>query len=464
MCGIFIVSSSEFQPIMVNNTRVHTSTDSPSNERSGLTEGSGSSRVKRRRFLQTAAAAGVITSTAGCLDLLTDDDDDIGDEIKIGMLAQQPEEHPVGAAQAAGAELAVNQLNEEDGILGTEVELLTRNTDADASTGLSRYRDLVIEEGVDMTTGIFQSEVLLNIMDDIRDQQTLHLTAGAGTSQTGGMINENYDDYKYHFRIGPINDYFLAQHMLQFGEDKFDEMGWDSIAVLVEDFAWTEPISDVFDDDLGDLEVEIVENTRYAGDTEDFGPIYGPLAQQGIDGAFTVMAHTGDAAVVTWSRGEMPFGFGGIHVGMQLPAYWQLTEGDCTYGFTQTSATPQTALTSKTQPFAQAYIEAFDTAPVYTGYIAYDAIMLYAEMVEQEETTDSDVLVDALEEVEWEATTGTLEFYDSDHQFAHDPIYGEDHIWPVYIQWQLDDEGQGVQEVIYPDEHATAEYISPPWV
>lgn len=428
------------------------------------TDSTGQVGVDRRRFLQTAGVVGITGTAAGCLDLLTDDDADIGDEVKIGMLAQQPEEHPVGISQARGAELAVQELNDEGGILGADVELLTRNTDADASTGLSRYRDLVIEDGVDMTTGIFQSEVLLNIMGDIRDQQTLHLTAGAGTSQTGGMINEDYDDYKYHFRIGPINDYHLAQHMLQFGEDKFGEMGWDSIAVLVEDFAWTEPISDVFDDDLGDLDVEIVENTRYAGDTEDFGPIYGPLAEEGIDGAFTVMAHTGDAAVVSWALGEMPFGFGGIHVGMQLPAYWELVDGACTFGYTQTSATPETELTSKTQPFANAYIDEFGSAPVYTGYIAYDAIKLYADMVEQEETTDSDVLVDALEEVEWEATTGTLEFYDPDHQFAHDPVYGEDNIWPVYIQWQLDDEGQGVQEVIYPDEHATADYIPPTWV
>lgn len=448
---------------MVNDSSVHGDTASET-DRSTNRGTSERSSVRRRRFIQTAAAAGLTTSAAGCLDLITgDDEEEIGDEIKIGMLAQQPTEHPVGAAQARGAQLAVEQLNANGGIAGAEVDLLTRNTDADASTGLSRYRDLVIEDGVDMTTGIFQSEVLLNIMDDIRDQQTLHLTAGAGTSTTGSMIQENYDDYKYHFRVGPINDYYLAQHMLQFGEDKFDEMGWESIAVLVEDFAWTEPISDVFDDDLGDLDVEVVQNTRYAGDTEDFGPIYGPLVEQGIDGAFTVMAHTGDPAIVTWALGEMPFGFGGIHVGMQLPAYWQLTEGACTYGFTQTSATPQTELTPKTIPFAEAYIDAFDTAPVYTGYIAYDAIMLYADMVEQEETTDSDVLVDALEEVSWEATTGTLEFYDADHHFAHDPIYGEDNIWPVYIQWQLDDEGQGVQEVIYPDEHATADYVSPHW-
>lgn len=421
------------------------------------------SRVDRRRFLQAASAVGITGTVAGCLDILGEDGDDIGDEVTIGMLAHQPSEHPVGMAQANGAQLAVDELNEEGGILGADVTLLTKDTAADASTGQSRYRDLTIEEDVDMTTGIFLSEVLLNIMDDISAQETLHLTAGAGTSQTAGMINDSYDDYKYHFRIGPINDYHLAQHMLAFGEEKFDEMGWDTIAVLVEDFEWTQPISDVFDDDLGDLDVEIHENLRYSGTTEDFTPIYGPLVGE-IDGAFTVMAHTGDAAIVNWALGQLPFGFGGIHVGMQLPQYWELTEGACTYGFTQTSATPNTEITSTTQPFAQAYMDEFGTAPVYTGYIAYDAIKLYAEVLEQEETTDSDVLVEAIEEYEFEATTGTLEFYDADHQWAHDPVYGEDNIWPVYIQWQLDEEGQGVQETIFPEEHATADYVPPHWI
>lgn len=415
----------------------------------------------RRRFLKAAGAAG-IAGAAGCLDLITGGDDDIGDEVKIGMLAHQPSEHPVGIAQANGAELAVEELNEEGGILGADVDLLVRDTAADPGTGESRYQDLTIEEDVDLTTGIFLSEVLLRIMDDITAQETLHFTAGAGTSQTGAMINENYEENKYHFRIGPINDYYLGQHMLAFADAKFDTMGWDSIAVLVEDFEWTQPISDVFDDEIGDLDAEVVENTRYAGTTGDFTSIYDGI--EDVDGAFTVMAHTGDAAVVQWATQQRPFGFGGIHVGMQLPAYWGLTEGACTFGFTQTSATPQTELTSKTQPFAQAYIDAYGQAPVYTGYIAYDAIKLYAEIVEQEESVDPDDLIPAIEEYEYEATTGTLEFYDPDHQFAHDPVYGEDNIWPIYIQWQLDENEEGVQETIFPDEHATADYVPPPWV
>ena len=50
-----------------------------------------------------------------------------------------------------------------------------------------------------------------------------------------------------------------------------------------------------------------------------------------------------------------------------------------------------------------------------------------------------------------------------DDQFAHDVVYGEDTVWPIYQQWQESD-GEGVQEVIFPDDLATAEYQPPPWV
>jgi branched-chain amino acid transport system substrate-binding protein len=84
--------------------------------------------------------------------------------------------------------------------------------------------------------------------------------------------------------------------------------------------------------------------------------------------------------------------------------------------------------------------------------------------IESAGTVDSDDLVSELEGMEFTGTSGTIAFYGQDEEFPHDVKYGPDFAQGVYFQWQPDDEGNGVQEVIWPDDLTTSEYMSPPWV
>jgi branched-chain amino acid transport system substrate-binding protein len=448
-------------------------------------------RANRRTFLRATGGAALATTVAGCLSLGGSGSGGGGNgsggggngsggggnnssggggsaniegPITIGALAPNPENDPIGGSIINAAELAVQQLNNNGGIGGAQVELVTGNTEADPATGQQRYRELVLNQNADVTTGIFTSEVLLNIMDDIAQQQKLHLTSGAATTEVSRMIAEDYDKYKYHFRAGPLNDYDLGKNLIDFGEANFESMGWGSVYGMVEDYAWTEPISELFEKNLDSTGAEVVGNQRYASGTTNFAPLFDDVQSSGASGMFTAMAHTGTDAVVQWAKQQRPFGFAGIHVPMQLPSYYQSVNGACLYGVTQTSATPTSEITQKTQPFVKAYNQQFNSYPVYTGYITYDAIKLYAKMVEQTGTTNADQLISALEQASFTATTGTLKFYGKNKRFPHDPVYSQNAIYPVFLQWQEDDSGNGVQEVIWPDQYKTAEYQQPAWI
>ncbi|WP_435076624.1 ABC transporter substrate-binding protein [Halococcus sp. AFM35] len=470
-------------------------------QRSNSTDGSDSSPetndgrntdANRRTFLRATGGAALTTTVAGCLSLGGGGGGSGGNgsggggngsggggggnnsggggnaniegPITIGALAPNPENDPIGGSIVNGARLAVQQLNNNGGIDGTDVELAVGNTEGDPSTGQQRYRELVLNKNADVTTGIFTSEVLLNIADDIAQQQKIHLTAGAASAEISRMVAEDYDKYKYHFRAGPLNDFDLGRNLVDFGEANFETMGWDSTFSMVEDYKWTEPISKVFENQLSGTGVDVAGSQRYASGTTNFGPLFDDVASSNADGVFTAMAHTGTEAIVQWAKQQRPFGFAGIHVPMQLPSYYQSVNGACLYGVTQTSATPQSEVTKKTQPFVKAYNKEFDSYPVYTGYIAYDAVKLYAKMVEQTGTTDADELVSAMENASFTATTGTLEFYGRDKKYPHDPVYAEDAIYPVFLQWQEGQNGGGVQEVIWPEKYKTAEYQQPAWI
>lgn len=461
---------------MVNN-EAHSasdSTDGPS-----ATRGTDVGRFRRRDFIKATGAGVSIATLAGCSGDGGDgggggDGGDGGSTgtpggggvegpIKIGAMG--PADAPFGASIFGAVNLAAQEINADGGIAGADVEVITKDTMDDPGTARQGYQELTTGENVDATVGIFGSEQLIALMPNIAQQQTVHLTAGAATPEAPAQVKSDYDRFKYWFRVGPVNSTFLGESLIQFASDQFSNIGWETVGIIVEDYKWTEPVQAVLDERFTDeVDVEVVYNNRIAEGTEDFTPVYDELENLGVDGAYVSMAHIGTASLVQWAQQQRPFGYGGIHVPTQLPSFFGATEGAAISTFSQTTATPQSAVTDKTIPFAEAYNEANDGYPVYNGYSAYDAMYMYRDAVEAAGTTDSNAIVTELEGMSYTGTSGQLEFYGQEEEFPHDVKFGPEYAQGLFFQWQTDDQGNGVQEVIWPQDLATTEYKPAPWV
>lgn len=425
------------------------------------------SGANRRRFLKATGGAALTTAVAGCLGGITGSGgsggEKIGDTITIGVLAPAPAKNPIGAAIANSAKLAAKQLNQNGGIAGANVGINVKDTKENPSVGQQKFRELTSGDGVDLVTGIFTSEVLLAIMDDIARTKTLTMSSGAATPQATRKVDKSYEKYKYYFRTGPYNAHYLGANMVDFGMANFEEMGWESIAILVEDYKWTAPVTEVFKQQAKQLPANVEMTLRYASGTKNFSPIYDQIENAGVDGAFVAMAHTGTAAVVQWGKQQRPFGFGGIHVPMQLPTYYGAVNGACRYGFTQNVAAPNSEITKKTVPYANAYKKQFGNYPVYTGYITFDAIKQFASVVESKQSVAADELISGLESGSYIGTAGKIDYYPKDHKYTHDLKYKRKAQAPVYVQWQKQ-QNEGQYEVFFPNSLQTGKYKSPAWI
>lgn len=430
-------------------------------------DGNATGNVGRRRVLESVAAGSVTATLAGCTSTAesiadSSDEDDEGnagdDAITIGLLAPHPERDFVGRSMRRAAELAVDEVERID---GRPVDLVVGNTGGDPLEARREYQRLVLKGDADVTVGIFDSPTLEHVLEDVAEQETLHLTTGAATTAASEAVREDYDRYRYHFRVGPTNTHDLARAHVDFLAEMVPELGWESIALLAEDYDWTAEPWAVYQEELGDLGIEVVLEERYPPAIDDFSGRYEAAARAGADVVFITAAHTGTAAVLDWHRGQWPFAFGGTHVPMQLPTYYEQTDGASRFGFGQIAATATNDFDGETQPFVSAYEARYGDTPVYTGYHVYDAISLFATAVESTGSTDEDDLIPALEDGTFSGTTGTIEFHDRDHEFPHDLVYQEGET--LYFQWQDDGDGAGVQEVVWPEEHATASYVEPDW-
>jgi branched-chain amino acid transport system substrate-binding protein len=456
---------------MVNSGNPGQSEESSDKRSGGLSNNDNSTSAKRRRFLK-AAGAGSAVAVAGCLGgrgttTGTEGGGTPTGPLTVGVLAPHTgTENPIGNSIAQSAKLAANELNENGGVHGGDVEVVVKETEEDPQTGLSKYEELAVGEDADVTTGVFTSEVLLNLMDSISQQGTVHLSSGAATPETAQMVKDDYESYKYWFRTGPINSHFLGQNMADFAGAKLGDLGWESVYVLVEDFKWTQPVDSVLQEELSDAGIEVAGRQRYASDTENFTPIYDQVESSGADAVYAAMAHTGTPAIIQWAKQQRPFEFGGIHVPMQLPSYYGLVSGACRYAVVQNTATPTSEITDKTVPYAEAYREMVGKYPVYTGYITYDAVKMYAEAARAAGSRNADDIVSELEGMTYTGTAGSINYYGQSEAYPHDVKYdpdGEDGVRPVWFQWQQQD-GSGTQTALHPENLSEGTYQKPPWV
>ena len=97
---------------------------------------------------------------------------------------------------------------------------------------------------------------------------------------------------------------------------------------------------------------------------------------------------------------------------------------------------PDVAVTPKTLPFVKAFQAKYGNVPSYCGYTAYDEVYYIVDAIKRANSTDSDKLVTALEQTNWEGTIGRIQFKGKDTPNPHALKIGADTISGLLLQWQ----------------------------
>ena len=476
--------------------------DAPENDRRD------DGRVDRRSLLKYGGSGAVAAGLAGCQSpqnpypgsgLRADGNEESGAEsssdleeplsgetVRIGVLA--PLDLPLGRSMRDGARLAAKQLRENGGIEGADIEIVVGDSKAEPGEAVAEHKKLVNQENCDLTMGLFLGAALISTFTSIAALETIHITTASADPRAGRVVSktstyssntgeEEYEQFKYHFRAGPINLFDLADAMLEFVENKKDDLGWERIAVLTENPQEFTPYHEQLVASLGEIvDVPIVQRV---GGVADWSPFYNNIEDENCDVALVGLALDGASAVNQWADQQRDFEFGGIHVPSQSYGFWGSTAGNARHVFTMNAMTPQTSNTELTQPFVEAYNEEFDNVPIYSGAITYDAVNIIEQSitraVEDEgiegEIPGPETLIPIMEEGTFGGSTilEEFQFTPPDAEYAHEPQWTsiEGTGVPVFQQWQLDPEvteDYGTMHSFYPEENKTADYTVPDWI
>ncbi|MGM0718402.1 MAG: ABC transporter substrate-binding protein [Halobacteriota archaeon] len=464
-----------------------------SKDKKGTYEG-----TTRRKVIQTIGVGTAATALAGCGSLVGDSDGE-GGSLSIGHIG--PEASVLGVGSLRAAEMAVEKVNNDGGVMDEDVELVTGDTAVSSSEAEIVVEEMIAEEDVDVIVGTFQSEVGRAVIDLTSEFDVPFISTGpAAPDLVTGFVGEDYDTYKHYFRVGPINSALQAEAMGDYMTYLSDRHGWNSMAFYRDQAAWTE----VFGEDIPGIVEErgltIEAQDAITIEEPDLSPIVSTAEEEDVDFILRFFAHIGASPQQIYPewRGELEFGIEGIHVPGMHPEYDIATQGTNIYETTsQTGAGGAAPITEFTQPFIEDYVDEYaddefdagtpDGSPMYMGYGTYDAILLLQDVLNEiGSTSPADNLDDYVDEMlstepgRIDEISGGLEFYGPDDEYPHDlrAVRDSDDMitnFPV-TQFQPYDDGNvatveyegsdrpGQVECVFPESYRTAEHQMPDWM
>jgi branched-chain amino acid transport system substrate-binding protein len=389
---------------------------------------------------------------------------DISGPIHIGALAPMPGNFAGGTGQQQAAELAVKQVNDNGGILGADVELTVKDSALDPSTARSAYRELMLEEEVDATIGLFGSEPGLAVFDEMSEFGKIHVAGGVSVTEINDRINENYEQNRTWFRA-MNNSYHFGYNLGQHAQAQFEDWGFERIGLAVENITGFQEIYKTMVDNLPDF-VDVAFTEQFSPDTNDFSPIINQAEDEDVDLLYSFLSQGGIGLNIQWANQQPNFALGGADVFSAIPTHWEDTDGASEYVWSYVPGSgPGFEINGTTEEFIQAHRDEYGGPPPHSqAYTMYDAAQSYFNGLRETGSLNEDDLVPAIEDdIDFEGVTGQISYYDQGEEYVHDPIYGEDGVQSPVMQWQEVD-GEPAQVGLWPDRVDSGEFVMPPWV
>jgi len=401
----------------------------------------------------------------------------LNESIRIGLLDDM--EDITGDHAWKGALLAAREINEADGITinATQyfVGLTAEDTDEanfnlDPSKGVTAA-NRIISYDPHFVIGGHRTEAVLVYLESIMDAKIPFLGTGSAADEISQKVIDDYDRYRYLFRVMPMNSTSLGTAFIYYIGYLCISLGVDKVAILREDLAWTEPLSSAIIPALTGMGITVVQEIAFPmGATEaNFNTYWDQIESAGVQ--LTIPIVSGPDAITmsqTYRNIKPKCLLAGINVLSKLDTYWDDTEGACQYEISMQNF-HRTDKTSLTVPFWDSFVSTYNMEPYYTGVGSYDAVRLLVNASDSINSFNSSRIVSELEGFNQSnpfiGVSGKISFTNS-----HDLLAGYPYAYSLYCQWQLDGNKVVVPSTIpspypgyYPSSLATGSVSVPYW-
>jgi len=369
--------------------------------------------------------------------------------IRIGVIG--PMQFVEGNHHWYGASMARDEINAAGGINinGTKYQIELIKTDSnemqsptDAAAAMER---LITVDKADFVVGGFRTEGVLPMQDVAANYKKIFLGCGAATNDLCTRVKDDYDRYKYWFRVTPFSNVNLVNNSIMtlgmagaIMKQELDIEGNIKVAILAEQAAWADVMVSAYEGYVpANLGMEIVGTWRLSATATDVTAELTAIQESGAHIILTVISGpVGIPFAKQLGELQIPVASVGINVESQKDSFWDFTQKLGNYETTLNTYSKGVAITENTVPFFNNFVKKFGTSPTYTAG-TYDAIYILKEAIERAGTfTDLDAIIAELEKTDYQGSSGRVVFMGKDTETPHDVTYGPGYVTGIATQWQ----------------------------
>lgn len=366
----------------------------------------GSARgVSRRRVLQTVGTAGVVgtTGVAGCLGAGDDE------TVQYGLLAPLTGSFSaLGEEMVQGAELAIQQVNEDDAFPYT-IEYETYDTQADTARGRQVAEQAVQEFGADYLCGAISSSVAIGINDFAQSEEVLYNPSAASVAVTGPECNE----WVFRFETSTAQ---IAEPMAQYTAEELGDNIWYHLA----DYAYGDSVKEEFErriDGAADGYTE-VDTTRSEFGSTDFEAFISQISDNADDIDAVVVGMTGGDLAIFLQQASRQGLIEEVPIVTTTASFRAVKDpiGEAAYGVYSGVRYVSSLDTGYNQMFVSAYEDEYDAVPDSFARTGYGSIRMTATGIAEAESTDPAEVRETLPGLEQDSLFGSNQFRECDQQ------------------------------------------------
>jgi branched-chain amino acid transport system substrate-binding protein len=385
----------------------------------------------KSKVLFLVAAALVVALVAGCGPKET-----LGDPIVIAV--------PTALGSIEGAdglkavEMAVEEINAKGGVTVEGVKRLlkvvsidTREHEpgiptADALAALDKI--IQQEEPHAILVGNFRSEVLLAAMDIIADYKIPYITTIAMTPVFEKNISENYEEYKYMFRMG-LNAPYLVQYLNGLMGYLAEEFEFNKAYLITQDVAWAKGTGGGVEAWFKNNGWEVVGNDAYPTGASDFSSSLTKAKLGGAQVVVPIFDMPQAGILVKQARDmEVPALLAGFISPAAPENAWNVFDGqlDGLINFIFEIGPLPAAAVPKSVEFNQNFGKRFgeNARLALSGHSpgpAYDSVYVLVDAIQRADSLEPDAIVAALVQTDMSGVIGRIRFNQN-----HQVVYGFD--------------------------------------
>jgi branched-chain amino acid transport system substrate-binding protein len=366
--------------------------------------------------------------------------------------------------------LAVEEINAAGGVTvgGEKLPLKVEAIDArgaepgvPVSDVILAHEKLILDKGAKFIVfGSFRSEAAVAAMDTVGKYKVPMLLGTAMSPAVQTKVKEDYDKYKYTFRVC-LNAIYLVRYLAGTMDYLKEQYGFNKVYVMHQDVAWARgTINATIKNYFEKKGWEVVGVEAYPTGSSDFSP---GLLKAKAKGAQVIlpmfdMPQSG-ILVKQWNTMKVPAVLAGFISPLAGPGAWKTFDGKIG-GAINVIFELGSSIASPKVPASVAFLKDYEKrwgAPIEAGHSpapAYEMVYLLKEAIERANSLDGDAVVAALEQSDRKGAMGRIRFGD-DHQV----VYGFDpaeQAAAAVVQWR-----DGKRVIVFPPSLAEAQIELP---